>query len=110
MQFAVLFSALIHDVDHTGVSNAPLVTDVNYIAVTYNNRSVAEQHSIDKAWNLLMEDKFSALRACFYTSDEEQSRFRQLVVNAVIATDIEDTELQMLRKNRWYIFLIDYWW
>ena len=48
-----------------------------------------------------MEPQFSNLRACIYTNQEELQRFRQLVVNSVMATDIVDKELGALRKNRW---------
>jgi class 3 adenylate cyclase len=44
-QFAVVFSALIHDVDHEGVSNAQLIKEKPHIGVFYNNQSVAEQVS-----------------------------------------------------------------
>ena len=43
----VIFAALIHDVDHPGVSNAQLVTECDVLAVQYENKSVAEQNSID---------------------------------------------------------------
>jgi hypothetical protein len=101
MQFALVFSALIHDVDHTGVSNAQLVKEGDSLAVEYNNKSVAEQRSIRVAWDILMEDQFSDLRSCIYTSEVEKLRFRQLIVNAVISTDIFDKDLQTLRKKRW---------
>lgn len=45
-QLAVIFSALIHDVDHTGVPNAQLVKEGAEIASIYKNKSVAEQNSI----------------------------------------------------------------
>jgi hypothetical protein len=48
-----------------------------------------------------MQDEFKELRAALYSSEEELKRFRQLVVNTVLATDIADKELQALRKNRW---------
>eukprot|EP00980_Cylindrotheca_fusiformis_P016050 scaffold4732_cov140-Cylindrotheca_fusiformis.AAC.2 len=48
-----------------------------------------------------MDDKYSALRACIYQTESDLQRFRQLVVNTVMATDIVDKELQALRKNRW---------
>lgn len=102
MQFAAIFSALIHDVDHNGVSNAQLVKEKNEVAIKYNGKCVAEQNSVHIAWDLLMEDRFCDLRGCIYTTAEEKSRFRQLIVNAVIATDIADSGLQTLRKNRWY--------
>ena len=100
-QFAVVFSALIHDVDHFGVSNAQLVKEKADIAVLYREKSVAEQHSVDLAWHLLMQPEFQDLRACIYTTQSELSRFRQLVVNSVMATDIMDKELGALRKKRW---------
>jgi hypothetical protein len=48
-----------------------------------------------------MEPRFSDLRNCIYQNTQELKRFRQLVVNTVMATDIFDKELQSSRKNRW---------
>jgi 3'5'-cyclic nucleotide phosphodiesterase/Adenylate and Guanylate cyclase catalytic domain len=101
MQFAVVFSALIHDVDHTGFTNKELIDSKAAVAAAYGERSVAEQNSVDVAWRVLMEDAFVGLRNCIFPNLEEKQRFRQLVVNAVMATDIADKELQRLRKNRW---------
>ena len=63
--------------------------------------SVAEQNSVDIAWELLNRHEFKLLRECIYSTQEELSRFRQLVVNSVMATDIVDKELGALRKKRW---------
>ena len=46
-QFAVTLSALIHDVDHSGVPNAQLVREHTSLASAYNNKSVAEQNSVE---------------------------------------------------------------
>eukprot|EP00980_Cylindrotheca_fusiformis_P003231 scaffold735_cov116-Cylindrotheca_fusiformis.AAC.1 len=99
-QFTVVFSALIHDVDHPGVPNAQLVKEKSWWAQIYK-KSVAEQKSVDIAWDMLMSDEYAAIRACIYQTEEELRRFRQLVVNTVLATDIADKELQALRKARW---------
>eukprot|EP00980_Cylindrotheca_fusiformis_P018658 scaffold6205_cov92-Cylindrotheca_fusiformis.AAC.4 len=48
-----------------------------------------------------MSEDYSALRACIYQTESDLKRFRQLVVNTVMATDIADKELQALRKARW---------
>ena len=48
-----------------------------------------------------MEPQYNALRACIFSNRTELERFRQLVVNCVMATDIADKELGLLRKNRW---------
>lgn len=100
-QFACTFSALIHDVDHPGVPNAQLVREGLDIADMYNNKSCAEQHSVDLAWNLLMKAEYKDLRACIYNTQRELERFRQLVVNSVMATDVVDKQLGQLRKKRW---------
>jgi 3'5'-cyclic nucleotide phosphodiesterase/Adenylate and Guanylate cyclase catalytic domain len=100
-QFACVFSALIHDVDHTGVPNSQLIKENSKIASLYKNKSVAEQNSVDLAWDLLMEDSYSDLRSCIYATESEMKRFRQLVVNSVMATDIMDKDLKTLRNNRW---------
>jgi len=100
-QFSVVFSAVIHDADHPGVPNTQLVKEKVAIASKYKEKSVAEQNSVDLAWDLLMEPKYSDLRACIYTNERQLKRFRQLVVNTVMATDICDKELNALRKARW---------
>jgi class 3 adenylate cyclase len=101
MQFSVVFSALIHDVDHTGLTNKELIDMRAPVAETYRSKCIAEQNSVDVAWRLLMEDAYSDLRACIYQNYEEESRFRELIVDAVLATDIADAELGSLRRSRW---------
>eukprot|EP00980_Cylindrotheca_fusiformis_P014108 scaffold3710_cov103-Cylindrotheca_fusiformis.AAC.7 len=100
-QFSVVFSALIHDVDHPGVPNSQLVKENTRSAQIYKMKSVAEQNSVELAWDMLMQDEYEDLRACIYQTKEDLHRFRQLVVNTVMATDIVDKELQTLRKARW---------
>eukprot|EP00980_Cylindrotheca_fusiformis_P020671 scaffold7707_cov72-Cylindrotheca_fusiformis.AAC.1 len=101
-QFSVVFSA-IHDVDHSNVPNSQLVKENTRSAQMYKSKSVAEQNSVELAWDMLMQDEYEELRACIYQTKEDLHRFRQLVVNTVMATDIVDKELQALRKARWEI-------
>lgn len=100
-RFAVVFSALIHDVDHLGIPNSQLIEENQVIADIYKNRSVAEQNSVDLAWNLLMRDEYKDFRRTIYSTPSGYDRFRKLVVNAVLATDIMDKELKELRNGRW---------
>jgi class 3 adenylate cyclase len=94
---AVVFSALIHDVDHTGLPNARLVAEGALVAVMYDCKSVAEKNSLALAWELLMRPEFSKLRACI----GELDRFHDLVTDAVMATDLVDTDLKEERDARW---------
>jgi hypothetical protein len=52
-QFSIVFAALIHDVDHPGVSNAQLANEKSAIATLYRNKSVAEQNSGDDCLELV---------------------------------------------------------
>jgi hypothetical protein len=100
-QFAVVLSALIHDVDHQGIANGILMEKNPTLGAKYKNKSVAEQNSVDLAWELLLQDEYTVLRECIFTNVPELIRFRQLIVNSVIATDIFDKEQGAIRKNRW---------
>jgi class 3 adenylate cyclase len=100
-QFACVFSALIHDADHTGVPNSQLIKENSTLAKIYKDKSVAEQNSVDLCWDLLMDSNFDDLRATIYRTADERKRFRQLAVNSVMATDIMDKDLKILRNNRW---------
>jgi hypothetical protein len=82
-QFAVVFSAHIHDVDHTGLPNAQLVKERTSVAVAYNNKSVV-------AWDLLMREPYMHLCQALYTTKQEFTCFHCLVVNSVMVTDIMD--------------------
>jgi 3'5'-cyclic nucleotide phosphodiesterase len=100
-QFAVVLSALIHDLDHPGVPNDQLVKENPSLGERYDGRSVAEQNSIDMAWNALLLPEYGDLRSAIFGTETELRRFRQLLVNSIIATDIFDKDLSTLRKNRW---------
>ena len=100
-QFAIVFSALIHDVQHPGVSNAQLVKEQADVAIRFHNKSVAEQNSVTVAWDLLMQPEFTDFRDAIMADDADYKRFRQLIVNSVMATDLFDPDLRQLRENRW---------
>jgi class 3 adenylate cyclase len=101
MQLAAVFSALIHDVDHTGVPNAQLVAEEAPVAKMYNNKSVAEKNSIVIAWDFFLQPQFDDLRVCICPTKDDLDLFHQLVVKVVLATDICDKELKQDRDARW---------
>lgn len=101
-QFACAFSALIHDADHTGVPNTQLLIENKTLSAQYQHRSVAEQNSLALSWDLLMDaGRFGLLRKALFATPEDLDRFRALVVNCVMATDIVDKDLKALRNKRW---------
>jgi hypothetical protein len=99
---AIVFAALVHDADHRGVGNPQLAKEDERMASMYHNQSIAEQHSLDASWNILMDGEYHELRLAMFGDDRnEMLRFRQVLVNVVLATDIFDQQLNDLRQNRW---------
>lgn len=86
-----------------GVPNVCLVREASPLATLYKNKSVAEQNSVTLAWQLLLQPQFEELRNTIADTHYEMARFRQLVINVVLATDIVDKELKELRNRRWEV-------
>eukprot|EP00978_Attheya_sp_CCMP212_P020740 scaffold59750_cov62-Attheya_sp.AAC.1 len=101
VQLAVVFAALVHDVDHTGVPNVVRMEENPELATKYKGKSLAENNSIDLAWTLLMEPDFENLRKIMFADAQDRDRFRQLLVNLLIATDIADNDRRAKEKERW---------
>jgi CheY-like chemotaxis protein len=99
-RFSVVLSALIHDVGHPGVPNMILFQENHPLTERYNS-SPAEQNSVDFSWQLLQQERFSYLRSSIYTTQEEFQRFRQILINVVMSTDIMDPALAAEREARW---------
>jgi hypothetical protein len=70
-QFACVFSALIHDVDHSGISNSQLIAEGAPMSKLYQNKSITEQNSVDLAWELLMDESYQHLRSVILTNADE---------------------------------------
>jgi len=101
LQLAFLFSALVHDVDHTGVSNRQLVLESDELAIMYNDQSCAEQRSLAIAFSLLMKKDYEALKGVLFQDDKEYKTFRKSVIDLVLCTDIASPERVQIVKSKW---------
>jgi 3'5'-cyclic nucleotide phosphodiesterase len=52
-------------------------------------------------WDLLLDGSFSNSQRIIFSTPSDKIRFRQLVVNSVMATDIMDKDLKELHNARW---------
>jgi hypothetical protein len=78
------------------------LASVNTTAVLYKNKSVCEQNSFDVAMAVLMDSDFDQLRRCICgNSRRDFMRFRQIVINCVMATDACDPGLIAVRDDKW---------
>jgi hypothetical protein len=99
--WACVFSALVHDIDHPGVSNAQFMKENVRLNRLFKHSSISEQNSLELAFGLFMDDNYSALRSALFSSPAELMRFRQMSINLVLATDIMDSRLSTRRCSRW---------
>ncbi|KAG7454561.1 hypothetical protein MATL_G00261040 [Megalops atlanticus] len=84
---ALYVAAAMHDYDHPGRTNAFLVATGAPQAVLYNDRSVLENHHAASAWNLFMSrPEYNFLVNLDHL---EFKRFRFLVIEAILATDLK---------------------
>uniref|UniRef100_A0A8C9TQK7 Phosphodiesterase n=1 Tax=Scleropages formosus TaxID=113540 RepID=A0A8C9TQK7_SCLFO len=84
---ALYVAAAMHDYDHPGRTNAFLVATNAPQAVLYNDRSVLENHHAASAWTLyLSQPEFNFL---VNLDHMEFKRFRFLVIEAILATDLK---------------------
>jgi len=95
--FACVWAALVHHVDHPGHG----AVKGTALSAAYGHRAVAEQNALQLSWKLLLDEKFVDLRKTLYRTSAELEYFRQVTVNAVLATDLFDKDLQTIREERW---------
>jgi hypothetical protein len=76
---AVLLAALLHDADHPGTNALFQSRTSSQIALTYNDRSVLENHSASVGWKLV--------QGAFPAGAEAAQAVRRLFLTAVLKTD-----------------------
>lgn len=118
--FAMVFAALIHDVEHQGIPNRQLALEDDRLAVLYNDQSMAENWSLYVAFSEFLQDEFVDLRNALFNQDSntdngnddmgsvtqlseqvEYRRFRKLVINLVLSTDLASPERTQIGKSKW---------
>ena len=80
-----MVSALCHDLEHPGVSNTFLVSSRSDLATLYNDRSVLENHHCCRAFQIMLHSEIQLLSEF---SSEDYTKFRAIVLNNILATDM----------------------
>jgi hypothetical protein len=85
--FAMLISALIHDIDHPGTNNDYEIKTNSQLAQRYKDSGagVLECHHVDFALDLLLSAEFDVFHRW---SGELRQKLREVVRDAVLATDM----------------------
>ena len=95
-KISLLYSGLIHDVEHLGVPNISLIRKSHDLAVLYHDQSVAEMNSLAIGLNLLQQTESDIIVDLPKT---ERFQFRQNVIELVLSTDIADA----YRRKRTFV-------
>mmetsp|Transcript_14577 Transcript_14577/g.22489 ORF Transcript_14577/g.22489 Transcript_14577/m.22489 type:complete len:709 (+) Transcript_14577:328-2454(+) len=98
---AFIFAALVHDVEHGGVSNQQLVIECDPLSILYNDQSILEQHSLAVAFKILLEPDFEELRAVMFPTKDDFVNFRKVVIDLVLTTDVGSGERMQIVKSKW---------
>mmetsp|Transcript_24007 Transcript_24007/g.78106 ORF Transcript_24007/g.78106 Transcript_24007/m.78106 type:complete len:293 (-) Transcript_24007:292-1170(-) len=83
--FALIVSALCHDLEHPGVNNPFLVSSRSDLATLYNDRSVLENHHCCRAFQLMLHSEIQLLSEF---TNAQYIAFRAVVLNNILATDM----------------------
>ncbi|XP_048580022.1 dual specificity calcium/calmodulin-dependent 3',5'-cyclic nucleotide phosphodiesterase 1B isoform X2 [Nematostella vectensis] len=83
--FGLLLSAIIHDLEHTGTTNAFHINSRSDLALLYNDRSVLENHHVSCAFRILQDDEKNILSGL---NLEQYADVRSLMIDTVLATDM----------------------
>lgn len=81
--FALLISALCHDVGHPGHTNSYEINSFGKYAKLYNDKSVLENHHCTTTFELLEQ---SGLIHCFKGDDFRE--FRKTIIHCILGTDM----------------------
>jgi len=83
--FALLFSAIIHDFDHSGTTNNFHIQSNSSLAIMYNDRSVLENHHVAAFFRTMLDNE------CFILGNMTKAEFREfrsLMIEMVLHTDM----------------------
>lgn len=83
--FAVMLSALVHDVDHPGNTNLFEIHTQSRLALRYNDQSVLENHHCSVAFQIMKEPRANVLGTlpAVYAAET-----RKIMISCILATDM----------------------
>ena len=84
--FSMLIAALMHDVDHRGRTNVFEANSLSDIALTYNDKSILENHHCSTSFQLLRQTKYNITHTLSFSQFMD---FRKIVIEAILSTDVK---------------------
>ncbi|XP_029640624.1 high affinity cAMP-specific and IBMX-insensitive 3',5'-cyclic phosphodiesterase 8B-like isoform X2 [Octopus sinensis] len=85
-EISCLISAIIHDVDHPGRTNAFLINARNELALLYNDLAVLENHHVSLAFSVTCKD--DSVNIFKNLSQDDFRTMRHSIIDMVLATEM----------------------
>uniref|UniRef100_A0A7S1BMB6 Phosphodiesterase n=1 Tax=Corethron hystrix TaxID=216773 RepID=A0A7S1BMB6_9STRA len=98
--FLMIFSVLIHDVAHTGMSNKILLDQNHAFVGKYGCVSTAETLSIDLSINILFHNEFSKIKCAILPTIHHKIKFGKVIFSSILCTDIASSDRMKMCKMR----------
>lgn len=97
---SIYFAAMIHDYEHPGLTNDFLKNTSDDLAILYNDVAVLENYHVSETFTLLFSEN-EKYNITEHFSDNDYKRFRNVVVSAVLNTDMSKhfTELAKVKTR-----------
>lgn len=83
--FAIMISAVVHDVDHPGNTNLFEVNSASELALRYNDQAVLENHHCSTAFRLMRKANTQVLATL---PQRTVAEIRKTIISSVMATDM----------------------
>jgi hypothetical protein len=101
--FALLISALVHDIDHPGHTNAFEINYQSHLAYKYSNTSVLENHHCSTAFYIMQLPEIQLLSSM---TMENFNKVRNTIIECIMSTDMkyhnDFIKLVFDKKIEWY--------
>lgn len=87
--FSLVFSALLHDAGHTGMSNKILTDSQHSLSLKYpKDVPIAERNSIDIGLEILFRSEYQTLRTAIIPEEMDKIHFAKTLFQSILVTDI----------------------
>jgi len=83
---ALVIAAIVHDLEHDGYNNNFHKNSSSGRAIAHNDRQIQENHHLMSMFTMMSED--NSLHFLDHLSNQQQQELRQLIIGAVLATDM----------------------
>jgi high affinity cGMP-specific 3',5'-cyclic phosphodiesterase 9 len=101
--FALLISALVHDIDHPGHTNAFEINYKSHLAYKYSNSSVLENHHCSTAFYIMQLPEIQLIGSM---TMENFNKVRNTIIECIMSTDMKYHEdfIKLIngKKLEWY--------